>query len=135
VNVLFDHNLSPRLAHALNGFVRAEGHAAYALRERFAPDARDTEWIGSLGQSAEEWIVVSGDRRITRNPAERAAWRSAGLRGFFLARGWRNIPLHQQAARIIWRWPDMLRQAELVEGALAMELPLGWSSRLRALPI
>jgi len=59
---------------------------------------------------------------------------AAGLKGFFLARGWRKLPVHQQAARIIWRWPDMLRQAEAFTGPLAVELPVGLRSRLRALP-
>jgi len=40
----------------------------------------------------EDWVIVSGDLRIRKNPHEIAAWRSAGHTIFFLKPGWINLP-------------------------------------------
>lgn len=85
MKVLLDNNISPLVARAIDVLVRPEGDGVVALRDRFAPETPDVTWIKALGR---EWIVISGDVRITRRAAERAAWRSSGLVGFFLAPGW-----------------------------------------------
>jgi hypothetical protein len=85
VKVLVDNNLSPRIARALNEIYSPE-HEIVALRAKFSPDTSDEDWINSLSVDG-RWIVISGDRRITRNKAEYAAFRNSRLVGFFLARG------------------------------------------------
>ena len=74
----------------------------------FGQDTEDEEWITRLGEDKPtDWIVVTGDKRITKNKAERAAWVKAGLRGFVLAPAFQKTPVHQQAALLLWRWPAM----------------------------
>lgn len=86
MNVLLDNNISPLVARAINILVEVEGERVVALRDEYAPDTSDTEWIGALGRRG-SWVVIPGDVSITKRPAERAAWRSSGLVGFFFAPG------------------------------------------------
>jgi hypothetical protein len=48
----------------------------------FAGDTPDVEWITRLGvDPVSDWIVISGDHRIRKNKAERAAWIATGTAG------------------------------------------------------
>lgn len=47
MRVLFDNNLPPRLARALNELFAGE-HLIIALRDKFAPDIEDVDWIQQL---------------------------------------------------------------------------------------
>lgn len=136
MKVLFDHNLSHRLATTLNGYICHDGHSAVALRDMFDTRVQDIEWIGQLGQQADEWIVITGDLRIARNKAERAAWWQAGLKGFFLKRGWlKSYKVHEQAARIILRWPSIEALANQVEPGACFEVPLSLHAKFKQLPV
>ncbi|WP_424140345.1 hypothetical protein [Roseomonas chloroacetimidivorans] len=68
MKVFFDHNLSPALARAFRELFKPE-HEVVALRERFPVDISDVEWSTALSREG-QWVVISGDRRITRNRAE-----------------------------------------------------------------
>lgn len=136
MNVLIDENLPPRLARTLDGFIRDDGHRAYALREKYGPSVGDERWITDLHRDADDWIVVSGDLRIARDRAIRVLFRSSGLRGFFLGRGWhRSLKLHEKAGLLLVRWPEIEQQAQLVAGGACFEVPLRRSAKLRALPL
>ena len=69
MKVFFDHNLSFTLARALQGLFNDE-HEVVALIDKFPRDISDADWIRNLSNEG-HWIVISGDRRITRNHAER----------------------------------------------------------------
>lgn len=43
----FDNNLAPRFAEALSA-LEANAHTITHLRESFAPDTRDVDWIKAL---------------------------------------------------------------------------------------
>ena len=81
-----DNNISHRLAAALlvleNRVERGDWTVQH-LRVRFEQQTEDVTWLEALGHEG-EWIVISGDIRISRNRAERAAWRESGLTAFFL---------------------------------------------------
>jgi hypothetical protein len=132
----FDNCTSPRLASTLHGFIETDGHSAFHVKDlacgRHAPDI---EWIKMLGDDNAIWTVVTGDHRILKNHAERAAFRGAGLRGFVLASGYYKIAVHQQASLLLWRWPEMVQILGLLGGPGLFELPLGRSSRIRPLPL
>lgn len=132
MKLLLDHNLSFRIAHSLHAIVSADGHEVAALREKFDPATTDEEWISALGIEG-GWAVLSGDVRITRNPAERAAWRRTDLVGFFLQRGWRKLRVHQQAAHLLLWWPRLVEQYGLVRGGALFELPVRSTSKFRQL--
>jgi len=60
----------------------------------------------------EDWVIVSGDLRIRKNPHEIAAWRSAGHTIFFLKPGWINLPFWTQMWKFVKCFPDIARTAE-----------------------
>ena len=130
MKVLFDHNLSPRLARALQALFKGE-HEVVALRDRFPLDSTDLDWIGALSRDG-RWLVISGDRRITRNRAEQAAFRQSRLIGMFLSPGLYKAPLIKQAERLLALWEAMQAVAGTVEGGAMFELPFT-STRLRQL--
>jgi hypothetical protein len=54
-----------------------------------------------------DWVVISGDEAIRRNPAERRAWIEMRLTTFFLQSGWMRTPMEEQAWRflLVSVWP------------------------------
>lgn len=139
MKVFFDNCTSPTLASTLHGFISHEGHAAFHIRDVDGlPKGRssaDVEWLDFLRRSNDEWIFISGDGRILKNPAERAALRSAGLHGFILAPAYQKHPLHQVASILLWRWPEILQVAKLLAPPSMHEVPINKNARLRPLPI
>jgi hypothetical protein len=98
----------------LHALIEPLGHAARHVRFMpdygFEHDTPDVRWITQLGaEPAADWIVITGDQRIRKNKAERAAWIRAGLKGFVLAPSYQKTPVHQCAAVLLWRWPEMER--------------------------
>ena len=89
MKVFFDNCTAPVLASTLDGYIQHEGHRAYHIKDvPGLPNGRnstDLEWIDMLRSSTERWMFITGDGRVIKNGAERAALRSAGLHGFFLA--------------------------------------------------
>jgi len=132
VKVVIDENLPPALAKVLNALFEGD-HEIIHLRDRFGPGVTDVEWIGALGKEG-RWIVISGDRRITRIRAEYHAFRNSRLVGFFLSKGLNKAPVVKQMERLLALWETMEKQAALVEGGAMFELPMR-STRLGQLKI
>ena len=136
---MFDNCTAPLFASTLNGFVSHYGHSAIHIRDvEELPNGRnssDLEWIEYLQSSNEVWTFISGDGRILKNPAERAALRSAGLHGFVLAPGYQKTPLNQVAAILLWHWPEILRLTEILAAPSMHEVHIKRMTRLRALPL
>jgi hypothetical protein len=137
LKLFFDNCTSPTLATTIHGYVQHYGHTAAHIMDlpcgRHAPDV---EWIEMLGaDKGEAWIVITGDTRIQKNPAERRAFRQANLRGLVLAPAYQKTPLNQQAAFFLWRWPDVEQLAKLTGAPFLFELPMNKSSRIRPLPL
>lgn len=139
MKVFFDNCLAPVFAETLNAFIQREGHSAYhisAIAE--LPNGRkskDVEWIDFLRQSRDVWIFITGDGRVMKNPAERAALRSAGLHGFVLTPAYQKTPFNQVAALLIWRWPELLKITELLSAPTMHEVPVKVGSKLRPSPL
>jgi len=139
VKVFFDNCLAPVFAETLNAYVRRDGHSAHhisAIAE--LPNGRkskDVEWIDFLRQSRDVWIFITGDGRVMKNPAERAALRTAGLHGFVLAPAYQKTAFNQVAALIIWRWPELLKTTELFSPPSMYEIPVKIGTKLRQLPL
>ena len=122
MKVLIDENLPPALARSLDALF-AGRHEITHLRDRFGPGVKDVEWIGRLNLDG-RWVLISGDRRITRNKAEYNAFRSSHLVGFFLSKGLYKSPLIKQMERILSLWSAIETQAQIVQGGAMFELPM-----------
>ncbi len=128
MKVLIDENLPPALARSLAALFVGR-HEIVHLRDRFGPAVTDVEWITALGREG-RWVVISGDRRITRNRAELQAFRNSRLIGFFLSRGLHKAKTIKQMERILALWETIETQAGLVQGGAMFELPMT-TSQLR----
>jgi hypothetical protein len=139
VNVFFDNCTAPVFATTLDGFISSFGHRAFHIKDLAAlPNGRnstDLEWISHLQQEPEHWVFVTGDSRVLKNPAERAALRSAGLHGFVLASSYQRTSLHQVAATLVWKWPEIEAVTKIVAAPSMHEIPIGRMSKLRSLPL
>lgn len=130
MKVLIDENLPPALARSLNALFVGK-HEIVHVRERYGPGVKDLQWITELSAEG-RWIIVSGDRRITRNKAEYNAFRASNLVGFFLSKGLYKSPLIKQMERLLALWPTIEAQSALVQGGAMFELPVS-SARLKQL--
>lgn len=136
MRVFFDNCTSSVLSDTLNGYLQHLGHSAIHIRD--APCGRsapDIEWIRMLGAAKEAWIVVTGDGRIRRNKAERAAYQQASLRGFVLAPAYQKTPMNEVAAILVWRWPEMENLVGRLAGAALFELPINRTAKFKILPL
>ncbi|MEQ1941249.1 hypothetical protein ABMA32_02365 [Mesorhizobium sp. VNQ89] len=137
MNVLFDNCTAPVWASTLHGFISNYGHSATHIRDlKGLPTGRhaaDIEWINYLKLHPDNWVFVSGDGRVLRNSAERAALRSAGLHGFILAPAYQKTPIHQVAATLVWKWPEIEQVTNLLAAPSMHEIPIGKNTKLRQL--
>jgi PIN like domain len=122
VKVLLDENLSPALARALDALLRDE-HTIVHLRDKFEKGVTDEQWINTLSQDG-RWVVISGDRRITRNRAEYQVFRNSRLTGFFLSRGLYKAKVIKQMERILAMWENIVTLSDTVEVGAMFELPI-----------
>lgn len=94
-----------------------------ALRDKFPATISDLEWITALSRDG-QWVVISGDRRITRNRAEYQAFGNSRLIGMFLSRGLQKAPVVKQAERLLALWSTIETVAGTVAGGAMFELPM-----------
>jgi hypothetical protein len=139
VKVFFDNCTTHVLASTLHGFINHLGHQAIHIKDMPGlPKGRhtdDVDWIAHLRSSAGEWAFVSGDGKILKNSAERAALRGATLHGFILPPAYQKTPLHQVAATLIWYWPEMLKLTEILAAPSMHEIPINRMTKLRTIPL
>ncbi|WP_317055076.1 hypothetical protein [Roseovarius rhodophyticola] len=128
VKVLFDHNMPPCIAKALNELINIDGHSAFALRDLFPTNISDIEYFDKLGR---DWIVISKDLKNSRKKAERAAILNNQVIAFYLSPALQKKKIGQQAAAILWHWDKMLAQRSLMRNGL-FQLPEN-KSQFRAL--
>ncbi|WP_267428285.1 hypothetical protein [Methylobacterium sp. GC_Met_2] len=122
MKVVIDENLPPALARGLDGLFAGK-HEVIHLRDRYGPGVTDLQWISELSSEG-SWVVISGDRRISKNKAELNAFRSSRLIGFFLAPGLQKAPLVKQAERILALWGGIEVLAERTKSGSMFVLPM-----------
>ena len=117
----FDNTMPPKVVEALK--ILDSDNKIPHLKERFPADTIDAIWISALSGEG-DWVIISGDVRITRNHGERAAWLESKLLAFFLAKGWTSQPLWDQAWRFIKWWPRIVEQASRIKPPAGFIVPL-----------
>jgi hypothetical protein len=110
VKFFFDNNLAAKLAKGLNGFVSPE-HEVIHLKEKFPANTPDTDWMRALGHE-KDWIIVTADTNIGKNPHEIAAWKEAGHTIFFLKPGWLKLTFWDQAQKFVKCFPEIIATAK-----------------------
>lgn len=106
------------MARAFGELFKGE-HEVVALRDKFSTKATDLEWIDTLSKD-DRWIVISGDRRITKNKTEYNAFRASRLIG----KGLCKARVTKQAERILAQWESIESQFSSVQGGAMFELQM-----------
>ena len=122
MKVFFDHNMSPAMARAFRELFKNQHEIAH-LAERFKNNTSDIDWITALSHEG-QWVVVSGDRRITKNRAEYHTFRNSNLIGLFLTPGLNKAPVIKQMERILSLWPKIELVPQTVQGGAMYEIPM-----------
>lgn len=131
VKALFDHNMSPYIARALDLIVSQQGHEAWALKDKFNVKISDIELFTQLGKE-KNWIVVSKDRNQAKRKPERHAILNSGVIAFYLSSDVGKQRINEQAATILWQWDKLVVQRENNQNGLFV-LPVNKGTRFRAL--
>ena len=118
-----DNCIAPVYAEALNILAKKQGYPIVHLREKFPPSTKDPAWIRALADEG-EWIIVSGDPRISRGKAEREAWHESRLTAFFFGSGWSSRSYWNQAEDIVHWWPRIVLEAEKAPRGKGFLIPL-----------
>ena len=105
-----DNCISVHYARALRVLTEFQKYEIVHLSEKFAKDTKDIVWIRELAKE-NDWVIISGDPRISRNKAEREAWHESGLTAFFFGDGWASRKYWKQAEDIVRWWPDIVLAA------------------------
>ncbi len=101
----FDNNISPHLVDIL----KILGVDALHLRDVFPTNAKDTEWIPRVGQ--EGWVLVTADKNILRNRAERDALREHRLTTLVLKETILHKGMWEQTEWFIKHWQEIGKDA------------------------
>lgn len=125
MKVMVDENLPPALAKSLAALFVHE-HQIIHLRDKFGPGVTgvtDVEWMRALNSEG-GWIIISGDRRISRNKAEQSVFRASRLIAFIFAPGLQKAPLLKKMERLLVMWTRIEQQASLVGGGAMFEIQM-----------
>ena len=114
--------MSPYHAKGIRGFAELQKHEIVHLREKFDPATPDPVWIEALGNER-DWLIVSGDAKITRNPVNRAAWLESRLTAFFFSEPWATDSFWKQCPSLVTWWPEIVRQARETPSGHGFLLP------------
>lgn len=125
-----DNCISHHLAPGLNALSEPDGHQVVALREKYPQAARDEDWLPALSEEG-DWVVISGDSRIYRNPQRRKVWQQARLTSFFWQPAWNNRPYWEKAWRMVRWWPDITHIASYVEEGSGFSIPFSINGKLK----
>src|SRR5438270_626312 len=106
----FDRNFPRPVARAIAGYERENGVARHLDDDsRFEPSTTDVYIIRTLAVDADRhWVLITQDKRILRNPTERAELNAAGLTFFYFDRAWMRMNLHEKAWRFLRAWPRVV---------------------------
>ena len=70
-----------------------------------------------------DWIILSADTAISRNPHEIEAWKRAGHPIFFFKSAWMQQQFWEQASRLFHIFPEILKLAEKARKGDAFLVP------------
>lgn len=86
-------------------------HTVIYLDDRFEKTTPDTDWLKAIATWDPVPVVVSGDGRILRNPAELQVLRGLSMTVFLFAGGWFDLKWSEFAWKAIKVWPEIVSAA------------------------
>ena len=122
----FDNCVSIKFVEALAILAQIQEYEIVHLTSKFAADTKDEEWIRSLAKDG-DWVIISGDPRISRGQAQRKAWQESGLTTFFFADGWASKGFWKQAESLVHWWPQIVLKARETTAGTGYLMP--WNGK------
>jgi hypothetical protein len=116
VTFFFDNTFPPQLVKILKILAVDARH----LQDDFPPDTPDVDWLPEVGRKG--WIVITGDRRISKKPPERKALEEANVIAVFMAKGFTSKQIFDLVSTFIKWWPDMERAVGRVKPGTSLEV-------------
>lgn len=120
---IFDNNLPPRLARALNELEGQHGIEVIHLRDIYPENTDDITWINELSNEP-NCFVITKDKNIRKKPHELKAWQESGLKIVFLQKSWFNHDLWDISWRLVKRWKDLKTAVNKMKRNEALILPI-----------
>lgn len=107
----FDNTFSPVLIKFIAALA-IEGHYEVKhLRDMFESSIKDHVWINGLAKDG-DWVIITGDVRIAKNPVNKAALQESGLTIFYFPKGFTSMNNLEQSWRTIKVWPEIIKIAK-----------------------
>jgi hypothetical protein len=97
---------------------------------RFHKTTADTEWLRVIGADDPKPIVVSGDGKILRRPAEINVLREQGLTFFLLGEEFEEMPARQQAWKFLKSWAAIIEICESLRHPSVFKVRTGSSQKV-----
>jgi hypothetical protein len=113
MNFFFDRCMPHRLARMVDAYETDHTVRHHDDDPRFKESTTDVEWLTALAADDPRWIIVSGDGRILKNRAERAALEEANLSCVCLTKAWMNMAIHEFAWKFLRVWPEIAENAKV----------------------
>ncbi|MBX9738211.1 MAG: hypothetical protein K2X32_14925 [Phycisphaerales bacterium] len=104
-----DRNVPEKLARMLGHYDRA--HTIVYHDDLFERTTPDTQWLTMIARRDPVPVVVSGDGRILRNPAELQVLRGLPITFFLFAEGWLHLKWREHAWKAVKIWPEVVSAA------------------------
>lgn len=120
---ILDENLSDRMARILDAF--DQSHTVNHLNDFVQKGTADTCWLDLIASWDEIPVVVAGDGRILKNPAEAERIRNHEIMFVYLASGWTNLPWNDQCWKIVKAWPEISSQVARARTRSVFEVTVG----------
>jgi hypothetical protein len=112
----FDNTFPPQIVKILNIL----GVEARHLQDEFPAETNDVDWIPEVGRCG--WVVITGDRGISRKPAERKVLEEANVIAVFMAKGFTTKPIFELVSLFLRWWPEIERTVSRVRPATSLEV-------------
>ncbi|GIK19268.1 MAG: hypothetical protein DYG93_05935 [Leptolyngbya sp. PLA2] len=109
MHFFIDRNVPEQLARMLGYYDR--NHTVIYHDDRFEKTTADTEWLKLIAGWDPVPVVISGDGRILKNPAELQVLRDLPLTFFLFAGAWFNLRWSEFAWKAIKVWPEVVSAA------------------------
>ena len=104
-----DNTFSKQMAEILR-MLKVE---AIHLQEEYAAETKDADWIPEVALKG--YTLITGDGRIRKGSAERAALEQSQLPAIFLYNGYTNTTIWEQVAFLVRHWPVIEKEARKMQ--------------------
>jgi predicted nuclease of predicted toxin-antitoxin system len=104
VKFFFDNDIGRPIADGLKRF----GEDVCHLQDHFREDVTDIEYLEYIGKQG--WFLITHDKNIRKNKAERTALKKHRVGAFFL--GGKSMSIWQRVKQVVTAWEQIKQKAQ-----------------------